>query len=160
MSSAKAQMNKLYAKAGGRCHYCNRRTVRGGEKGQNKGNLATRDHVVPKYMGGPNSLENYVLACHKCNSERGNQLHYCDCLFCASLIREALNNQKSIDKVFYALVDFNKPRIIVNNAEYATRAGGKFAVKVGHNPLRHFATHEEALDYAINGEHMNRKAYK
>lgn len=33
---------------------------------------ATRDHVVPKSQGGGNRYENLVLACRRCNEERGD----------------------------------------------------------------------------------------
>jgi len=160
MAAAKSQLNKLYGQYGGRCHYCNCKTQRATSGNATKGNIATRDHVVPKYMGGANAMENYVLACHKCNSRRGNQLFYCDCMHCAPMIREALNNQKNIDKVFYALVDFNKPRIKVVPDHPAAHIKGKFIVKVGHSLTKHFFSFEEAVDYALNAEHAKRKAYK
>jgi 5-methylcytosine-specific restriction endonuclease McrA len=33
---------------------------------------ATTDHLVPKIKGGPSWLENEVLACGRCNRERGH----------------------------------------------------------------------------------------
>jgi 5-methylcytosine-specific restriction endonuclease McrA len=33
---------------------------------------ATTDHLVPKVKGGPSWLENEVLACGRCNRERGH----------------------------------------------------------------------------------------
>ena len=33
---------------------------------------ATREHVIPRVMGGPSWLENEVAACRRCNSERGH----------------------------------------------------------------------------------------
>lgn len=32
---------------------------------------ATLDHVIPRSLGGPSSLNNLVLACEPCNAERG-----------------------------------------------------------------------------------------
>ena len=42
------------------CHYCRRR----------KG--TTIDHIVPKCIGGPNSLWNRVNACPDCNADKGD----------------------------------------------------------------------------------------
>lgn len=33
----------------------------------------TTEHVVPRVKGGPSWLENEVLACRRCNGERGHQ---------------------------------------------------------------------------------------
>ena len=33
---------------------------------------ATTDHLVPKVKGGPSWLENEVVACRRCNGERGH----------------------------------------------------------------------------------------
>lgn len=32
----------------------------------------TLDHIIPKSKGGSNKMENLVLACNPCNSERGS----------------------------------------------------------------------------------------
>ncbi|GAA1563077.1 HNH endonuclease [Actinomadura kijaniata] len=44
----------------GRCQYC-------GGRGH------TIDHVVPQSRGGPDTWENTVLACGKCNNRKGNR---------------------------------------------------------------------------------------
>jgi hypothetical protein len=45
------------------CWLCNKPVTR---------EQASRDHVIPKSLGGPNHLENYKLAHKDCNSYRGN----------------------------------------------------------------------------------------
>jgi 5-methylcytosine-specific restriction endonuclease McrA len=35
----------------------------------------TLDHLMPRSLGGSNSLENLRLACRPCNSSRGNSLY-------------------------------------------------------------------------------------
>jgi 5-methylcytosine-specific restriction endonuclease McrA len=37
---------------------------------------ATLDHVIPLSKGGPNKRENIVLACGKCNRDKGDKLNY------------------------------------------------------------------------------------
>ena len=34
----------------------------------------TVEHIIPLSIGGSNAIENLVLACHKCNGEKGNRL--------------------------------------------------------------------------------------
>lgn len=34
----------------------------------------TIDHVVPRTLGGPDHIDNYVLCCKTCNSRKGNKL--------------------------------------------------------------------------------------
>lgn len=36
---------------------------------------ATVDHVIPKSKGGLNKPENYVIACKKCNDDKGDSLY-------------------------------------------------------------------------------------
>ena len=35
--------------------------------------MATVDHVIPRSMGGIDSLDNMVIACHGCNSKKGTK---------------------------------------------------------------------------------------
>ena len=35
--------------------------------------VLTIDHIIPKSLGGPNSLKNYQLACEVCNNVKGNK---------------------------------------------------------------------------------------
>lgn len=48
----------LFARQNGRCAYCCRDL---------EGIKAQVDHVIPRSKGGPNTLENYALACVWCN---------------------------------------------------------------------------------------------
>lgn len=48
------------------CWLCNKTVTR---------QQASRDHVIPKSLGGPNHIGNYKLAHRDCNSSRGND-HY------------------------------------------------------------------------------------
>ena len=44
------------------CQYCGRRT-----------GLMTADHIMPKALGGEESWENLVCACHECNNRKGDR---------------------------------------------------------------------------------------
>jgi len=44
------------------CQYCGRRYPD-----------MTTDHVIPKALGGPDSWDNLVCACKKCNTQKGNR---------------------------------------------------------------------------------------
>ena len=50
---------------GARCVWCGRRLEGLVE--------ATREHLVPRAKGGPSWLENEVVACRRCNRERGHR---------------------------------------------------------------------------------------
>jgi hypothetical protein len=56
-----------------RCHYC--------EVVLRDGN-ATRDHIMPKAWGGLNAQWNIVIACKKCNNEKGASFPSCKCEKC------------------------------------------------------------------------------
>jgi len=58
---SKKELTELKAKSLGRCYYC-------GEKKK-----LSYDHVVPLKMGGRNSIDNLVMACINCNSQKQAQ---------------------------------------------------------------------------------------
>lgn len=135
---------RLIKQSNGLCHYCRRRTNRVvGSPLQ-----ATREHVVPRSMGGPNSIHNYVLACADCNNKRGTALFFCSCDFCKSLIDDAMNSDEFINDIFEALIRHNTYTKV-----FYDRSGERWAARRGH-VRRHFETWAEAMDYARNGSFM------
>ena len=67
MSTQPGRRERLITAArrdGSRCVWC-RRECSGPVR-------ATTDHLVPRVKGGPSWLENEVLACGRCNRERGH----------------------------------------------------------------------------------------
>lgn len=70
---------RLWRHSGGRCEYCRRLTTLppsragGGDFERDPGGLyATRDHCIPRALGGDNSPGNVALACEPCNNLKGN----------------------------------------------------------------------------------------
>lgn len=55
-------------KSNGKCWYCGLE----GHKMIGKQLRATRDHQLPKARGGTKDPKNLVLACHRCNNEKGS----------------------------------------------------------------------------------------
>lgn len=90
--AARSHITRLFRRDGITCHYCgvvcvkNKLDQNGHMTENYNPRMATKDHVVPKSMGGLGKLENFVLACRECNEHRGDQLHYCGCLFCENVI--------------------------------------------------------------------------
>jgi CRISPR/Cas system Type II protein with McrA/HNH and RuvC-like nuclease domain len=66
---------RLANRDGPGCHYCDRHLPP--EK-------RTIDHVIPKVLKGPSSLDNFVLACGRCNRKKGHTVHPNHCAFCAT----------------------------------------------------------------------------
>lgn len=137
-------LTRLIKQSSGRCHYCNRRTNRTvGSPLQ-----ATREHVVPRSMGGPNSINNYVLACADCNNRRGTILFFCSCDFCSSLIGEAMSSQEFIDNIFESMMRHNTYTKVFYDSK-----PGLWTARRGH-VRRHFQTWKQAMEYANNGSFM------
>jgi len=138
------QLQLLIDKFGGECHYCGCGT----NSIQGHHRQATKEHVVPRAFGGANAMENYVLACSKCNNDRGTTLFYCQCdYFCTPLIEEALANQDFIDGIFEGIVDHNTPKVFKNG-------DGTWTIRLGH-ARRHAKTWEDAIDFALNWKDRN-----
>lgn len=63
----------MYQKQGGCCYYCGiLMNFARGIFGEPCDNTATIEHKIPKSRGGNNSSENLVLACNKCNNDKGS----------------------------------------------------------------------------------------
>lgn len=56
--------NALFARDGYRCMYCGERYAKG---------YLSRDHVVPKALGGPDTWENCLTACLVCNNHKADR---------------------------------------------------------------------------------------
>jgi 5-methylcytosine-specific restriction endonuclease McrA len=56
------------------CHYC--KTAPG----------VTRDHIVPKSLGGPSEAWNIVKACAMCNHAKGAKWPTCRCTKCSKAV--------------------------------------------------------------------------
>lgn len=63
----------LIARDGKVCHYCGR-PLQDSISGYNEDGISL-DHVVPQANGGPDSIDNLVLACRRCNSKKKDK-HY------------------------------------------------------------------------------------
>jgi 5-methylcytosine-specific restriction endonuclease McrA len=59
---------QAFMQSGHRCVYCCRNLIADFDSFM----LAEEDHLVPQSKGGPNSLENVVIACAVCNRLKGN----------------------------------------------------------------------------------------
>lgn len=58
-----------------KCCYCGISTTID-EQNREQDNAATIEHVKPKSKGGPDAMDNCVMACRKCNNERGSSCPY------------------------------------------------------------------------------------
>lgn len=141
----KHSLRKLHKASNGVCHYCGRKTNR-----EISRLYPTRDHIVPRSFGGPNTMDNYVLACAGCNSERGTNLFYCKCRDCHERVLDALYDPESLRLLFSGIVEHNKPRIKVR------RDNGKFSLRIGHQ-TKNFDTFEQAIEFATTEMSLVRK---
>lgn len=73
-------IEKLIERDGARCHICGCVTDKSDERYTPEGyhvcgkKYPTIDHVVPMSKGGSHTWDNVRVACHKCNSVKGNNL--------------------------------------------------------------------------------------
>lgn len=89
--SLRKKRSVLIQRDGNNCHYCgvemlfpNGEDIKGD---RSKPRLMTIEHVVARAHGGPNAINNLVLACHKCNNGFGDERIKCRCHFCNNAIR-------------------------------------------------------------------------
>lgn len=73
ISKRKAMRKWLWEKQRHRCFWCNSRTKLPDGPPPSNRNTATLDHLVAKSAGGKVLLNNIVVACFVCNSDRGNR---------------------------------------------------------------------------------------
>ena len=70
----RAELRDLFYKTGGVCAYCRRQTALPAFHANRERIRATLDHRVPLSRGGAMRGDNLVLACNKCNNEKGDML--------------------------------------------------------------------------------------
>lgn len=61
----------LYHESGRQCHYCGIDTVLR-KKFRHNLNLFTKDHILPRKLGGRSVKSNFVGACKSCNTVKGH----------------------------------------------------------------------------------------
>jgi len=64
----RARAAKLRAESWERCHWC------GVEYGDTGNDRRTKEHLIPRSLGGSDDLVNIVFAHRSCNSQRGNSM--------------------------------------------------------------------------------------
>lgn len=60
----------LWEKEGMQCHWCQQPTRFSSDHAWD---VATTDHVIPRYKGGTNDDDNLVSACNRCNNRRNHE---------------------------------------------------------------------------------------
>lgn len=63
-----SRLARIWERDNKRCHWCDIETVLTKHEIPNQ---ATMDHVIPKAAGGPNTDDNLVCSCLRCNGKRG-----------------------------------------------------------------------------------------
>lgn len=97
------QTERLLLRDGNLCHYCDEKMLYRETDTQQS---VSREHVVPRSFGGPNSDDNMVLCHRECNNWRGNIPHYCGCDFCVGATLKHFTN-----KIFKDWFEEKKPRV-------------------------------------------------
>ena len=86
-------LNRLFREAEGKCHWCSTGTVRNGSHEiYQANNTATLDHIIERAVGGGDTYENCVLACRRCNIQRGGETHF--------LVTQASLHQSAPNRLF------------------------------------------------------------
>lgn len=73
------------------CHYCGRKF-----DPDDKHLRPSRDHIVPRSIGGVSAPFNYVWAHARCNTRKGNRWPTCQCAWCQAAIRAFQRMQRLI----------------------------------------------------------------
>jgi 5-methylcytosine-specific restriction endonuclease McrA len=75
MAKPSAARRRIWEQQGYRCYYCAQKTrIKIPKHGRLHSNTATLDHIIPVSKGGAfGPTLNCVVACHACNSERGDK---------------------------------------------------------------------------------------
>ncbi len=64
---------RVWAMTGGKCFYCHVELLKDSTCEGNPRHVFEVDHLVPKSLGGPDHLANFVPACAGCNGEKSNK---------------------------------------------------------------------------------------
>lgn len=72
VAARKARRLKLIHRDGIGCFYCGIECEDRKSNRDNRDCVMSEDHIIPKSHGGTDDLDNLVLACRACNSQRGS----------------------------------------------------------------------------------------
>ncbi len=68
-----SKLGRLYLRQDGRCCYCKKRMwLEDWKEGEDWLFLATKEHVMPRALGGGNNNGNIWAACRQCNKDKSN----------------------------------------------------------------------------------------
>lgn len=69
--------NAVWGLTGGHCYYCDAALIVGPKQVEfdDYKNIMHIDHLVPKSLGGPDHIANYVPSCAPCNITKGNKTY-------------------------------------------------------------------------------------
>ena len=84
------------------CHYCDRPAN-------------SRDHIVPRRLGGPDALWNLVMSCGPCNMRKKDNWPSCQCEGCRSAVGEFLTDKaraESAGAAILARIEKNEEMVI------------------------------------------------
>lgn len=56
----------------------------------------TKDHVVPRSVGGRTIPENIVSSCGRCNVRKGDKFPSCRCKFCVGAVKVYYQQRKEL----------------------------------------------------------------
>lgn len=70
------------------CHYCGVKVRRNRGTRPVSATDRTWDHIVPTARGGSYHIWNLVIACYKCNQEKGVSWTTCTCERCSEAMRK------------------------------------------------------------------------
>lgn len=150
MTNSRSHMSQIFKRDNGMCHYCSApvyyKNCGLSPAGRRQ---ATKDHVFPKSMGGPNAVHNYVLSCYECNNDRGTQLHYCKCVGCTHIITNYMNTDRIINEIFEGMIQANRVKVRRHN-------DGTWSVRL-FNSTNYFPSFAEAIAFAYTTETKNGK---
>ncbi|RVT96311.1 HNH endonuclease [Rhodovarius crocodyli] len=69
--TGRALFDRICGEQNWRCCHCGFRTNL-----DVPGRQPTREHIIPRSLGGPNTYDNLALACARCNGERGSNMDW------------------------------------------------------------------------------------
>ena len=119
-------LRAVWNRADGACYFCNKDTyIKATNQKKMKHNTATKEHLIPKSMGGSNRIPNIKLACHKCNKDRG----VIDALMWIRIVRDpikldAFYRVRSLKKKLTKIARLRRRRIRYAESPYLNQLSG------------------------------------
>lgn len=128
----KSKYKKTFVHEDTPCHYC-RVKMSAPKANIYSDSAATIDHVIPQTKDGPNTADNIVIACARCNGLKGHTSYEIFIVFARVVIKQYPNAPTTLLRLALRQFIDSLAEIAIRNTRESNRAVGNALLSLADN---------------------------